>query len=326
VSKKNFISLIKKSTAMNKNYFILCLIFVITPFCSQAQVVNGDFENITCNFIPSNWGMTFLQQTAIDPQTGQTVGDEIQYTWCIPSMVYVSTEPQSGNYAMEISNALNVTQNKVIPGIATIFSDPTQNGPGWNPGIPIELNADVSIFGFYYKFMPVGADIAQARMQVFDDNSNEIGHATIDLSGTNNEYAYIYQTINYTSTAAPAFMIIAFSMAKEGSIANFGSRLVIDNVVTNFAALGLGQNNILNKFSFYPTLADNEINIIPGYLQSDSVSYKIINAQGSIVKQNTVNDSSDYVYTMDVSSLSSGMYFLQVASKTGNITKKFIKK
>jgi hypothetical protein len=121
-------------------------------------------------------------------------------------------------------------------------------------------------------------------------------------------------------------MIIAFSMAKEGSIANFGSRLVIDNVVTNFAALGLGQNNILNKFSFYPTLADNEINIIPGHLQSDSVSYKIINAQGSIVKQNTVNDSSDYVYTMDVSSLSSGMYFLQVASKTGNITKKFIKK
>ena len=311
---------------MNKNYFILCLSLVLTSFCSQAQVVNGDFETITCNFIPSNWGMTFLQQTAIDPQTGQTIGDEIQYTWCIPSMVYVSTEPQSGNYAMEISNALNVTQNKVIPGIATIFSDPTQNGPGWNPGIPIAMNADVSMLGFYYKFMPVGDDIAQARMQVFDENSNEIGHATIDISGTHNEYTYIYQTINYTSTASPAFMIISFSMAKEGSTPTFGTRLVVDNVVTNFAALGLGQNNLANKFSFYPTIVDNEINIIPGYLQSDSVTYKIINAQGSIVKQNTVSNSSAYIYTMEVSSLSSGMYFLQAESNTGSVIKKFIKK
>ncbi|WP_264521662.1 T9SS type A sorting domain-containing protein [Flavobacterium sp. N1994] len=311
---------------MNKNYFILCLCLALTPFCSNAQVVNGDFETITCNFIPSNWGMTFLQQTTIDTQTGQTTGDEIQYTWCIPSMVYVSTEPQSGNYAMEISNALNVTQNKVIPGVANIFSDSSQSGPGWNPGVPIAVNEDVSMFGFYYKFMPAGDDIAQARMQVFDENSNEIGQATIDISGTHNEYTYIYQTINYTSTATPAFMIIAFSMAKEGSTPTFGTRLVIDNVVTNFAALGLEQNNLPNKFSFYPTLVDNEINIIPGNLQSDSISYKIINAQGSIIKQNTVSDSSAYIYTMDVSSLSSGMYFLQAESNTGSVIKKFIKK
>jgi hypothetical protein len=270
--------------------------------------------------------MTFLQQAGFDPVTGESFGDQIQYTWCIPSMVYVSTEPQSGNYAMEISNALNITQNKVIPGIATIFSDPDQSGPGWNPGIPIEMNADVSIFGFYYKFMPVGADIAQARMQVFDADSNEIGHATIDISETTNEYAYIYQSITYTSVASPAFMIISFSMAKEGSTPTFGTRLVVDNVVTNWSALGLGQNALTNKFSFYPTLVDSEINILPGYLQSDSVSYKIINAQGSLVKQNTVSNSSDYSYTMDLSSLSSGMYFLQVESTAGSIIKKIIKK
>src|SRR6478672_7859820 len=98
---------------MKKNYFILCLILLIALFRSNAQVVNGDFENIKPNFLPSNWGMTFLQQITIDAQTGEQLGDQIQYTWCIPSMVYASFEPKDGLYAMEVSNAYNVTQDEV---------------------------------------------------------------------------------------------------------------------------------------------------------------------------------------------------------------------
>jgi Secretion system C-terminal sorting domain len=101
---------------------------------------------------------------------------------------------------------------------------------------------------------------------------------------------------------------------------------LVDNVVTNFAALDLEVNPITTEFTLYPTLADNELNIIPGHLQSELIDYKIINTQGKIIKQNTTTDNSSYIYTMDVSPLSSGMYFLQVTSKTGSITKKFIKK
>jgi len=169
---------------MKKNYFLSLALLLFAGNSSFSQVVNGDFENITCNFTPTNWGMTFVQQTGFDPQTGESFGDQIQYTWCIPSMVYVSTAPQTVNYAMEISNAFNVTQNTVIPGIATIFSDPEQDSPGWNPGIPIEPNANVSMLGFYYKFMPVGNDIAQAKIQVADADGNEIGHTYYDISGT----------------------------------------------------------------------------------------------------------------------------------------------
>lgn len=39
---------------MKKEYFILTLILLFAPFCSQAQVVNGDFENVKPNFLPSN--------------------------------------------------------------------------------------------------------------------------------------------------------------------------------------------------------------------------------------------------------------------------------
>lgn len=293
---------------------------------SKAQVVNGNFENVKPNFLPSNWGMNFFQQVFIDNETGETFGDQIQFTWCVPSMVYATTEAQSGQYAMEISNAFNATQNVVIPGSATIFSDETQDFPGWNSGIPVAQGANVSMLGFYYKFLPAGNDIAEAKIEVLNSDGNTIGTASLTIMGTNNQFQYVYVPINYTINATAAFMTISFSMASEGSTPTFGSRLIVDNVVTNFAALGLDVNPMTSEFIMYPTLAENEINIIPGHLQSDLVDYKIVNVQGKVVKQNTTTDNSNYVYTMNVSQLSSGMYFLQVSSKTGSITKKFIKK
>ena len=310
---------------MKKFYTTLGLTFLALT-SMNAQVVNGNFENIKPNFLPSNWGMNFTQEVSIDPETGESFGDEIFYTWCIPSMVYASFEPQSGDYAMEISNAFNATKNEVIPGSATIFSDETQDSPGWNAGIPVEQGASVYMLGFYYKFMPAGNDIAEATISVKNSEGNEIGTASIDIQGTNSLYEYIYMPISYTGSVSPAFMTITFNMAKQGSSPTFGSRLVVDNVVTNFAALGLDENPIGNDFKMYPTVTDSELNIIPGTLQSDTMTYKIIDIQGKIVKQNSVSGSSDYVYTMNVSDLTSGTYFLHAESKTGNIIKKFIKK
>ncbi len=311
---------------MKQYYFLLSFVLLSITSALNAQVTNGNFETVKPNFLPSNWGMNFTQAVVIDLPTGQSTMDEIQYTWCIPSMVYASTDAQNGQYAMEISNAFNATQNLVIPGSATIFSDETQDSPGWNPGIPVVPGDQINMLGFYYKFLPAGNDIAEAIIEVFDNNGNKIGDASLDIMGTNNQYQYIYMPINYTSNATRASMTISFKMAKEGSTPTFGSRLLIDRVVTNFAALDIITNPIATEFAVYPTLADNELNIIPGHLQSDLIDYKIFNMQGKVVKQNTTTDNSNYIYTMNISQLSSGMYVLQVSSKTGNITKKFIKK
>lgn len=311
---------------MKKNYIILSLAFLAFNSLLNAQVVNGNFENVKPNFLPSNWGMNFSHEIAFDPETGESIGDQIQYTWCFPSMVYASTDAHSGQYAMEISNAYNISKNLVITGSATIFSDETQDSPGWNAGIPVAQGANVSMLGFYYKFLPFGNDVAEAKISVLNNQGDEIGRASIDIMGTNNQFMYVYVPIQYTSNASAAFMNITFSMAKEGVTPTFGSRLIIDNVVTNFAALGTDDNPLSASFSVYPTITDAQLNINPGQLRSESIDYKIINMQGKVVKQNTVADASAYVYTMDVSGLSSGMYLLQAESKAGNITKKFIKK
>ena len=310
---------------MKKNYFILSLALLIVPFCSQAQVVNGNFENVKPNFLPSNWGMTFLQQVVIDTNTGENVGDQIQYTWCFPSMVYATTESKNGQYAMEVSNAFNITQDRVIPGIASVFADPEQDGPGWNPGIPVEPTSSIILLGFDYKFLPVGNDVAEATLYVVDVDGNELGKASITISGVHSTYDYIYTPVSVTQAGTPAFMYISFNMAKAGSTPTFGTRLLVDNVIVNFSSL-ITSENLLDGLKVYPTLADDELNIIPNGFSEDAISYKIINTEGKIVKQNDVTQSTDYVYTMDVSTLSSGVYFLNISDKSKNITKKFVKK
>lgn len=313
---------------MKKNYLIVSLMVLFATLHSNAQVVNGNFENIKPNFLPSNWGMNLSLPVVIDPQTGQTFGDTIMYTWCIPALCYVSYEPHTGQTAMEISNAFNQTQNKVIPGEAIIFHDETQDSPGWNPGVPIEPGMNVQTLGFFYKFFPAGNDVAEAKLTVFDAEGNEIGTANVEISGTNSQYNYVYSYIDYTSNAQPAYMYISFHMAKEGSTPTFGSRLIIDNVVTNFQALDVILNTtpINTDFAVAPTLADQEINIIPASDAVGTINYKIFNMEGRLVKEANVENTNSYVYSMNIDELNSGVYFLQIDSNLGTTTKKIIKK
>lgn len=311
---------------MKKKYTLLFLLLFFSCFCSQAQVVNGNFETVKPNFLPSNWGMNFSQAVSFDPVTGQSTSDNILFTWCIPSMVYATTDAHTGQYAMEISNAYNETQDEVLPGSATIFSDATQDSPGWNPGIPVNPGASIQRLGFYYKFLPVGNDIAEAKISVIDADGNEIGETHIDITGTNNQFQYIYSYVNLDYNATPAFMYISFNMAKEGSTPTFGSRLIIDNVVTNAQALALTEIQNEVGFKVYPTLADNEINVALPSQAEGKINYTVYNSQGRIIKENTEMNSSNYIYSMNISDLSAGMYFLQIDSNLEKTTTKFIKK
>lgn len=313
---------------MKNNYLIVSLMVLFSGFSSNAQVVNGNFENIKPNFLPSNWGMNYSQAFAIDPVTGQTTTDDIQYTWCIPALCYASFEPHTGQYAMEISNAFNQTQNTVIPGWSMIFSDATQDSPGWNPGVPVNPGANIFTLGFYYKFLPAGNDVAEAKINVFDDQGNEIGNTDITINGTNNQFLYVYSYIDYNSNAQPASFNITFKMAKDGSTPTFGSRLIIDNVVTNFQALSVIENPVAGnpEFRMYPTLVDSEISIVPATDAIGMINYKVFNTEGRLVKEVNAENSNTYVYEMNLSELSSGIYFLQIDSNLGKTTKKFIKR
>lgn len=312
---------------MKKKYFLLNFAALLLFPAAYGQVVNGDFELVKPNFLPSNWGMNFVQPVTINIGNGQSTSDTILYTSSIPSMVYATNDAHTGLHAMEISNALNQTQNIVIPGEATVFADPAQDFPGWNAGIPVPDGAHIERLGFYYKFFPVGSDVAQAKMTLLDANGNQIGTTSVDIHATTgNEYDYIYSYIYHPYYIAPAYMYVTFKMAKPGTTATFGSRLIIDNVITNPESLEIIENQENGAFTIFPTLATNELNVMVPPQAVGVVNYKVINMQGRVVKQISESRASQYVYTMSVSDLSTGLYLLEIESNLGKTKMKFVKR
>ena len=305
---------------MEKNYFIPILLFILT-ISSKAQVVNGGFENVKPNLQVRNWGMNFLLPITINAETGETTQDNILFSSCIPAFTFATTDSSSGSYALEITNALNVTQNQVIAGKAVIFNNGEEDFPGWNQGVPVSPGEEVYMLGFDYKFNRLGNDIAQAQLTVFDIDSNELGKASVDITHSNTQFQYVYTPVNFISQGIPAFMNISFSMSKEGSTPTFGSTLIIDNVIVNFNTL----KNIdfqASKFRIYPTVASQEINIVKGNTPNSNYTFRIINLEGQILNEQKRFISSDTETKIDISELKKGVYFIQ----TEGFTSKFIKK
>lgn len=306
---------------MKKNYFLnMVSLIAIGLGGINAQVVNGRFENIKDNGHISNWGSNFLFPVSIDIGSGETIEDTVTFG-CWPGFVFPTFDSNHGQYAMQITNGLAQTSNTVFAGKSIIFNDATQDSPGWNPGIFLNTNDSVTMLGFYYKFFPVGNDVAEAELIVFDEDSNELGRATAEISQTTPDYTYLYEPVQFTASGTPAFMHITFSMAKEGSVPTFGSTLMIDDVVVNFAALAKDEFQS-SQFAIFPTLAQHEINILKGKTAaSGQYDFIITNIEGKIIRNQTIQLLENNPVAIDVSQLSKGIYMI---SSKGYSTK-FIK-
>lgn len=311
-----------------RKFYTLFLLAVASLL--NAQVPNSDFETGLGYGLENvaNWGQFFAITISIDMETGETTQDEIMYTPDAIGTFCTSTnvDPHSGERAMLIRNAFNVTQNQVIPGEANLFNSEISELPtGWNFGIPVEADAEFNSLSFWYKFNPVGNDVAVAKLKLSDANGETIGEAKILISGATDEYTYASVPITFTSIADPAFLTIQFSMQEEGTTAVFGSSLTIDDLsVDNVLAT---HNFSASAFSLYPTIADQEINIQNGNAASDgNYSFSIINAEGRIISKTALEMQSGNASSINVSQLSSGIYFLKTESGNMNFTTKFIKK
>lgn len=310
---------------MKKNYLIYSMTALIISWGGFAQVVNGDFEIVKENFLPSNWGMDFVQLAIINPTTGETEMDQIQYPWCIPSFVFATTESQSGMYAMELSNGFNTTRNEVIMAEASIFNNPELDSPGWNAGVPIEPGANVTLLGLYYKFLPFGNETGEAKITVLNDQGEEIGTTTIDLIATGNNFEYLYSLIPFSTGSTPSYMYITLKTAKEGQTPVFGTRLIVDNVVTNFNALVVTNPLPKPEFSLISEVVDGALQIQPGDLNG-LVTYSLFDTSGKRIRQNQLENNNNYLYTMDVSDLSSGIYIVTAQDASHFYTQKIIKR
>lgn len=309
---------------MKRNIYLLLLLAVVPA--SNAQVINGDFENIKSNGKVSNWGINFSIPVGIDLETGENTSDTILFGNSNSFSCAPTNDSFSGSKALEISNAYNLTQNQVIPGGAVLFHDETQDSPGWNPGVSLEPGMNVSFLAFHYKYIPFGVnDVVEAELTVIGE-SGEIGRASIQIAEPdyvydgNAQFKYAEVPVIYTSNETPLWMYISFSMGTAEN-ATFGSKIIIDDVRVNNGALSTTQFNNSN-FSIFPTVTDQLLNVVLDNSNNDrTFNYSIYAIDGKLVREESVAFNGNSTFTIDVSPLTKGIYFI----KSKNGTAKFIR-
>ena len=313
-----------KNLIMKKNIYLLLLLVVVPA--SNAQVVNGDFENIKSNGKVSNWGINFSIPVGIDLETGENTSDTILFDNYTDFSCAPTNDSFSGSTALEIRNAYNLTQNHVIPGGAVLFHDATQDSPGWNPGVPVEPGMNVSFLAFHYKYIPFGVtDVIEAELTVLGE-SGEIGRAAIQIAEPdyvydgNVQFKYTEAPVIYTSNETPLWMYISFSMGTQEN-ASFGTKIIIDDVRVNNGALTT-THFTNSKFSIFPTVTNQLFNVVLNNYNNDSVfKYSIYAIDGKLVREESVDLNGNSTISIDVSPLTKGIYFI----KSKNGTAKFIR-
>ncbi|MEY2693220.1 MAG: hypothetical protein RIT03_1611 [Bacteroidota bacterium] len=295
---------------------ILVLGSLLIQSVGIGQILNGNFEDVKPNFLANHWGINFSVPVSINTETGESTTDNIWYSSCIASLCNATTEAVEGNYGLEISNAFNESQNMVIPGGAHMFWDSTQDSPGWNPGVPLVGNESIDFLSFHYKFLPFGADVAEVKLTILNQDGIEMGVAQLDLAPTDANFQFVSIPVVFTESGTPVHLYLDFNMAKEGSTPTFGSRLVIDDVRTG----SLLQNPAFQSqiFSLYPTQVQQEINLHWTNNISTIQYFQIVNQAGQICQSGELNSTQT---TVNVSNLASGAYFFTI----GNTTRKFVK-
>ncbi len=295
---------------MKKTITLSVIALLLRASAMYAQVPNPGFENLNYDGSASNWGNVYLFAIMID-----SMGISHEDSIVVDGQFYFATpDAHSGLVAMEMRNAWDFTANEGIAGSVTADTDSVYSS--WSSFETVSIQEQPVDFGFYYEYFPVGDDSAIATLQVFDEFSNMIGEARIILSGTTNVYTYATTPVLYTLPGTVVYYYMNFSTAVYGSVANLGTRFLVDDVEMN-TTTGINLLNANNEFEMYPNPSGNQIRI--NVLKNEPFEIEMVNALGtSVLKRQNEN-------RLDISGLAAGVYFVNIRQGNSNLTKKLLK-
>lgn len=290
---------------------------------AHAQVPNNGFEQTLPDGISlKNWGAYYPIPVSFDPVTGESTSDQIWFDNG-QGFSFGVTDCWTGSLAMYISNAFNATTNEAIPGFARLFNDEiSETASGWNYGIPIPENTEINILGFDCKFSPMGSDVAIAKLELFDEASELTGFAEIILSQPMWDFQYVYAPVQTVSSNTPVMMHISFGIKNASGNVNWGSSMVVDNVVVNWDMLGTSKNTA-GLFKVYPTVSSEKVNI--DVTQAGQYELNLTDLSGKTIRKQSVHAASGTLH-VDVSALQNGLYLLGINHDGYSQTTKIIKK
>lgn len=220
--------LLGKFISMRKRTNLL-LCFLLLPFLSEAQLPNPGFELLNPDSTLMNWRFTGILSIGMNDsllEDGFTIGK--------------STDAHSGQYALELRNAFNVTTNTplYVGSVMNTLPDTTMY-QGFNIHLPI--TGKPTSMGFYYKFSQNPyQDSANAWIRVYNSAQTEIGFGKVIFWDVAPNYQYLQVPITYNFLGGqidsiPAYVSVGFSnLINLSAGPHVGERTLLDDVSLDF--------------------------------------------------------------------------------------------
>jgi hypothetical protein len=109
-----------------------------------------------------------------------------------------------------------------------------------------------------------------------------------------------------------------FTIDFSGTTAQFVSASICTTIISN-----TNDNNSLNyKVNIYPNPTNNHLNITTTLKGNQGIQYQIINPLGASIAEGKSNQS---VFSVDVSALHRGIYFIRLQSGNAQTVKRFVR-
>ncbi|HLC83384.1 MAG TPA: T9SS type A sorting domain-containing protein [Bacteroidia bacterium] len=126
------------------------------------------------------------------------------------------------------------------------------------------------------------------------------------------------ETVNLSSYAGTSNVLVRFK-----GTSGYGNNIYVDNInITQ--VMGVEESNLVTGVNVYPNPMANNASVDFNLTSDNNVSIVLVNTVGQLVKSENLGNMSSglHTYQMDASSLSNGLYFLNITVGNSTITKK----
>lgn len=284
---------------MKKTITLLALLITFVA-SAQAQIPNGSFEN---------WTTT----GGYDTPDGWDNFNPLTSTYSVYTCEKGTTSPPHGSAFLMLTT--KVVGPSTVPGLAMLgkYDAVTQKPKSGVPftGRPSHLTGK-------WQYMAFGNDTGRIAVYLTKWNNTTlqrdlIGSVEYDLPGMVMSWTSFAIPITYIHGTMPDSVIIGLISSNKSSNAAAGSYLYVDSL--NFTGnVPDGISDIAGKkynIALSPNPAKSNLSLDFGAIVTDDVNISVIDMYGRTVAQATCAPGRR-VYSMELSSVAAGSYFIKV--------------
>ena len=326
---------------MKKTILTSCMLF-FSVCAIYAQLINQGFET---------WSTDALAPTAMNPNTGNTSTGWWTYNMynysvlgSSPLSVFRSDTAHSGSYSARIKSVvytptshgynapwgLSFIGHNYLDTLGILFNGTTnETGGTYKPGIP--FTQKIGSLSFWYLYAPQGVDTAECRALLVTNRVAQGGGLVKITNVTSGTWQQATIPFSYVASLTPDTLYILFSSSSLDRKPQPGSVFLVDDVSVNLL-MGVNELSDENKMTVFPNPSTGMIEL--GTEGLDIKELAVYNISGQLIYQRSLSDfqtatsgnfqSQNRPITIDLSEQSAGLYFLQLKTGQGMVSKKII--